>query len=156
MTSRHELSNWGLRKLADALSPMRDMERFTPVGMQPPIPDELNAFDTYPRAAITGALGGGTAGVLLGALMKNNKLGLGVLGAGTGAAAALMRHYDQNSDPPGLSGVYTIPAGLRLGGLAGLILGGVAGKATGLGALKGAIGGALSGATGGALVSRMV
>ena len=93
---------------------------------------------------------------MLGTLAKRNPLTHGLLGAGTGALAALLRHYDQSSDPPGLSPVYTIPAGLRLGALTGAIGGGLAGKYTSLGALPGLLSGGASGALGGAIVSSMI
>lgn len=153
---------YGLAKLAQYEYPQEQESvpsTASPVVVNPfraPTPQEAADMDSYPKAAILGLLGGGAAGTLMGTLAKRNPLSYGALGAGTGALAALIRHFDQSSDPPGLSPVYTIPSGLRLGALVGGGAGAALGKATGLGILPGLLAGAGSGSVGGALASGMV
>ena len=149
----------GLTKLAEGLDYQYAPEQQPSAIVHPfrsPTPQEVSVMDSYPKAAILGALGGGAAGTLLGALAKRNPLQYGALGLGTGALAALVRHFDQSADPPGLSPVYTVPAGLRLGALTGAGGGALLGKLTGTGVLPGLLAGAASGAVGGGIVSGMV
>lgn len=166
MRSHKSLRSLGLSKLAQDLGyeyQDNPPEVRSPSGggfavnpFRAPTPQEASDMDAYPKAGILGGLAGGAAGVLLGALAKRNPLQYGALGAGTGAAAALLRHYDQSSDPPGLSPVYTIPSGLRLGGLTGVGTGALLGKTTRLGTLPAMLAGGLTGAVGGGIVSGMV
>ncbi len=165
MMSHSTIVTLGLTKLAQDLGYENyypESQRATPlsqVSMNPlhaPTQQEVKDLESYPRAGLLGALAGGATGTLFGALTKRKPLMFGGLGAGAGALSALLRHYDQRSDPPGLSPVYTIPSGLRLGALAGGGAGALLGKATGLGVLPGLLAGAGSGAAGGGIVSNMV
>lgn len=149
----------GMSKLAQGLGQEYAYAPEHSIHMNPfraPTPQEASDMESYPKAAILGTLGGGAAGTLLGALAKRNPLKFGGIGAGAGALAALIRHYDQSSDPPGLSPVYTIPSGLRLGALTGAGSGALLGKLTGTGVLPGLLAGVGAGAVGGGLVSGMV
>ena len=123
-----------------------------------PTPTEAQAMDSYTKAGLLGLLGGAATGLLSGTVLPGNVVGHGILGAGAGLLGGLGRHYEQSSEPPGLSPVYTIPGGLRTGAPLGAISGGLASHflPLGLKVVPGAVTGLASGAIGGALASQMI
>jgi len=124
-----------------------------------PTASEAQELDSYSKAALLGLLGGAATGMLGGAVFpKASPIRHSLLGALAGTVGGLTRHYEQSSEPPGLSPVYTIPGGFRTGLATGGIAGGLAGHFLpfGVGAIPGAISGALSGGVGGALASQMI
>ena len=180
MMHRDKIREYGMSKLAEGVLPYYNYPdpepneygyiQREPVAMPSavvrnqftaPSEKEMGALNNYMKAMWLGALAGGTLGTGMGALFKGRRaatMPLGAaLGAAIGAGSGMLRHYDQSADPPGLSPIYTVPAGLRLGALAGGAIGGVAGaKLKGLGMLKGLLGGAVAGSAGGGIVSGMV
>lgn len=157
MMTRDEIYGVGMHKLAaeggDAiiLNPLRV-----------PSPQDTKAMDEYATSGVLGGLGGAATATMLAALLKQKMLPSVATGTGIGALAAMHRQYDKEGDPPGLSPVYTIPAGMRLGaltgGVAGAGLGGLLGgkskRVSGL--LRGALMGVPTGAVGGGLASDMI
>jgi hypothetical protein len=115
--------------------------------------EELKKDEAYLKILAQGLLAGGAAGVLAGALTKQNPLAHSLLGALSGGVGAVTRRFDLGADPPGLSPVYTVPAGARLGALSGGLTGAAAGRISGLGALPGLLTGVISGAAGGTIAS---
>jgi hypothetical protein len=113
-------------------------------------------MNSYTRSGIVGGLAGSAVSALFAILTKQPILPHLGVGAGAGILSGITRQYDQNSDPPGLSPIYTIPAGLRLGGLTGALAGLPLGRLTGAGMLSGALSGALGGAAGGGAVSSFI
>lgn len=121
--------------------------------LRAPRTEELKKDEAYLKILAQGLLAGGAAGVLSGALAKQNPITHSLLGALSGGVGAITRRFDLGADPPGLSPVYTVPAGARLGALAGGLTGAAAGRLSGAGILPGLLTGAISGATGGAVAS---
>ncbi len=168
MMSRNSIFEQGLIKLAEGLEdqpPRRQEEDLEPKkkGVQyslnplhPVSPREVEEAQGYGQASMLGALSGGATGVILGGAMRKNPFTYGAIGAGSGLLAAIARHYDQAADPPGLSPVYTVPAGARLGTPVGAVTGGLLGKVTKFGIIPGALLGAAAGGVGGSIVSGMV
>lgn len=124
--------------------------------VQAPTQHQREFINGYAKSAIVGALVGGSTGALLGRLIWDDTLRHALLGAASGLTGATVRHYDQNSDPPGLNPVYTFPAGARLGGASGTVAGGLLGHLSGAGAIKGAVTGALTGGLSGAAISTLM
>lgn len=124
--------------------------------VQAPTQHQRDFINSYAKSAIVGALIGTSTGALLGKLVWNDALRHALLGGASGLTGALVRHYDQNSDPPGLNPVYTFPAGARLGGASGGIAGALLGNLSNTGAMKGALTGALSGGLSGAAISSLI
>ncbi len=115
--------------------------------------EELKKDEAYLKVLAQGLLAGGATGVLSGALMRQNPLRHALLGSAAGGIGAITRRFDMAADPPGLSPVYTVPAGARLGALAGGLSGGVLGRLSGSGILPGLLSGVVGGAAGGAVAS---
>ena len=173
MRTRLNITQLGLGKLAEmANMPLESLQSY-PAPPKPlrigedvrgaiktlytaPTPHEINQMNAYTRAGLVGGITGSAISTLLAALLKRPALPALGVGAGAGLLAGVLRQYDQSSDPPGLSPVYTIPAGLRLGALTGGISGGALGHLTGAGVVPGAIGGALAGGISGGVVSNFV
>lgn len=124
--------------------------------LRPPSQVEQERMHSYNQAGLLGAVSGTAAGTIGGKLLQRNPLSSAGIGAATGLLAALVRNFDQRSDPPGLSPVYTLPAGASLGALTGGISGAGLGRLTRYGILPGALVGAASGALGGTVVSGTV
>jgi hypothetical protein len=137
-------------------SPARALDVATTGTFSAPTPQEAASMNSYARSSIAGGLTGGALATILAAVTKRSVLPYMLTGIGTGTLAALARQYDQASDPPGLSPVYTVPAGLRLGALTGAVAGAPLGKLFRAGMLPGAIVGALSGAAAGGAVSSFI
>ncbi len=115
--------------------------------------EELKKDEAYLKVLAQGLLAGGATGVLTGALIRQSPLKHALLGSAAGGIGAITRRFDLAADPPGLSPVYTVPAGARLGSLAGGLSGGILGRLSGSGILPGLLTGAVSGATAGAVAS---
>ena len=102
---------------------------------------------TYPSSGLIGGAVGALGGGLLSKVFRGS-IRNGVLAGGLGGATgALVRRYDMANDPPGLSSVYSIPAGAKLG----LLAGGAMGLANGLVRKKSILPSVLLGMAGGGL-----
>lgn len=121
-----------------------------------PTPAEHHSWNNYARSATVGGLSGAALATLLAVLTKQKVLPHLGIGASTGLLAGTVRQFDQDSDPPGLSPVYTIPAGLRLGALVGGVAGLPLGHLTGAGILPGLLSGAAAGAIAGGSASSFI
>lgn len=170
MRSAKDIRNFGLMKLAQQepeitgaqamghvlSAPARALDVATTGTFSVPTQQQAAELNSYVRSGVAGGLTGGALATLLAAVTKRSILPFMLTGLGTGALAGLARNYDQTSDPPGLSPVYTIPAGMRLGALTGAVAGLPLGKLTRLGAIPGGLVGGLAGAAGGGVVSNFV
>jgi len=157
MIPRGKLLEYGLQKMAEGMLEVESGRAGVQMNpFRPPSQPQVAEAQSYGQAGLLGALAGAATGVAGGSLFKRNPLAYGAMGAGTGLLAAIVRNFDQRSDPPGLSPVYTLPAGASLGALTGAVSGAALGKLTGFGVIPGALVGAGGGATGGTIVSGMV
>jgi len=141
--------------------PQKTMLPFAPTAgiTRAPTPLEAHEMDSYSKAGLLGLLGGSAAGLLAGMVLPGKQMiRHGLLGAGAGLLGGIGRHYEQSSEPPGLSPVYTIPGGIRTGGALGAIGGGLGAHflPMGMKLVPGILSGAASGAIGGALASQMI
>jgi len=121
--------------------------------LRAPKAEELKEEEAYLKALAEGALAGGAGGTLAGVLARRNPIPYLLMGAGTGGIGGLVRRFDVGADPPGLSPVYTIPAGARLGALTGALSGAALGRLSRFGVVPGALTGTLAGGLGGAVAS---
>jgi hypothetical protein len=170
MRTINVIRKFGLMKLAQGMSgtfspemlgqlvaaPGKALDVATMGTFSAPTPQEADTMNSYAQSSIVGGLTGGALGALLAGVTHRPVLPHFLTGLGAGALSGIARQYDQSSDPPGLSPVYTIPAGLRLGALTGAIAGVPLGKLTGAGYLPGLLTGLLSGATAGGSVSSFI
>lgn len=136
--------------------PSRALDVATQGTFSAPTPREAEEMNSYARAGVVGGLSGAALSAIVAAMLKRPMLPHLAVGTGSGLLSGIARQYDQSSDPPGLSPVYTIPSGLRLGALTGALAGIPLGRATGMGVFPGILSGALSGAAGGGAVSSFV
>jgi len=137
-------------------APSKAMNVATMGTFSTPTPQEAASMNAYTRAGIVGSLTGGAVASLLAAITKRPVIPHLGVGLGAGLLAGISRQYDQNADPPGLSPVYTIPAGLRLGALTGALAGAPLGRITRAGIFPGILSGALSGSAAGGAVSSFI
>ena len=154
--SRDNIFESGLQKLAANIQYAPEERPSTLNPFRHHTPRQAKDLQSYPQAALLGSLAGGITGLGVSTLLKKNRATFGAIGAVTGLIAALVRHYDHLSDPPGLSPIYTVPAGASLGALSGALAGGAIGKASKFGLASGALMGAGAGAMGGAAASGLV
>lgn len=170
MRTTNDIRNFGLTKLAQSSGAMPDPHMLGQIVSAPsraldvastgtfsaPTPQEAATMNSYVRSGIVGGLAGTAVSALFAILTKQPILPHLAVGAGAGLLSGITRQYDQNSDPPGLSPIYTVPSGLRLGGLTGALAGLPLGRLSGAGMLSGALSGALGGAAGGGAVSSFI
>jgi hypothetical protein len=173
MHTAQDIRNFGLTKLAQDVPPdatMLDPHVFGQIVSAPskaidvattgtfsaPTPQEADAMNAYMRSAIVGGATGTAISAILAAITKRSIPRHMAVGLGSGILSGIARQYDQASDPPGLSPVYTIPSGLRLGGLTGALSGAALGRLTGAGVIPGLLSGGLSGAVSGRAVSSFI
>jgi hypothetical protein len=165
MNTVQNIRQYGLMKLAQgpapdpqfigqmASVPSRAFDAASMGVLSAPTPEQASSMNDYMRSGIVGGITGGAIATLLAAIMHRPILPHLGVGTGAGLLAGLARQYDKDSDPPGLSPVYTIPSGFRLGALTGAIAGVPLGRFARTGMLAGGLTGAISGGVSGGAVS---